>query len=95
MDGIDWCSSNDSTPCAVQHIAVPVLFGAMQGHDFLRGNEIHYETAKSKDKDLIIVEGATHLVAPCKKCSKITGKDYSNTRKNFLNHVAAWANARF
>ena len=95
MDGVDWCSSNNSTPCAIQHVTVPVLFGAMQGHYFMRDNEIHYEMAKSKDKDLIIVEGATHLVDTCKKCAKATGKDYSNARKNFFDYVAAWTNARF
>lgn len=95
MDGVDWCSSNNATPCAIQQLTVPVLFGAMQGHYFMRDNEIHYEMAKSKDKDLIIVEGATHLVDTCKKCAKATGKDYSNARKNFFDYVAAWTNARF
>ena len=37
-----------------------VLFAAMGGYTFIRDNEIHYELAASKDKDYIVVEGATH-----------------------------------
>jgi hypothetical protein len=31
LDGIDWCSSNNSTPSAVAHISVPILVMSMQG----------------------------------------------------------------
>lgn len=95
MDGIDWCSSNNSTPCAVQHISVPILIAAMGGHYFIRDNEIHFELAKSADKDFIVVEGAGHGMRRCRSCTKATGKDYSNARKNFFDYVAKWLNARF
>lgn len=94
LDGIDHCSSNNSTVCAVQHISVPVLFGAMGGHYFVRDNEIHYEVAKSKDKDLITIEGATHGITPCRECETTKGQ-YSNSVKNFFDYVAQWVNARF
>ncbi|MSP40846.1 MAG: hypothetical protein EXR70_20355 [Deltaproteobacteria bacterium] len=94
LDGLDHCSSNNSTICALQQISVPVLFGAMSGHYFVRDNEIHYEVAKSADKDFITVEGATHGITPCTECEKTPGQ-YSNTVKNFFDYVAKWVNARF
>ena len=54
MTGIDWCSSNNSTPCALQQISVPVLITAMGGHYFIRDSEIHYELAASRDKDFLV-----------------------------------------
>ena len=94
MDNIDWCSSNNSTPCALQNISVPILLGGMGGHYFIRDNEIHYEVAASQDKDYIIVEGAGHGVTPCTECETTPGQ-YSNSVKNFFDYVAAWINARF
>ena len=32
MDDIDWCSSNNSTTCAVQNISIPILITAMGGY---------------------------------------------------------------
>ena len=80
MDGIDWCSSNNSTPCALQSISVPLLITAMGGHYFIRDNEIHYEMAASKDKDFVVVEGATHGITPCTACEKTPGQ-YSNVTR--------------
>ena len=94
LDGIDHCSSNNSTVCALQQISVPVMFGAMGGHYFIRDNEIHYEFAKSKDKDFITIEGATHGITPCTQCEKTKGQ-YSNSVKNFFDYTAKWVNVRF
>jgi len=94
LDGIDHCSSNNSTVCALQSISVPVLFVAMGGHYFIRDNEIHYELAKSKDKDFITIEGATHGITPCVECETSKGQ-YSNSVQNFFDYVAKWVNARF
>src|SRR5215813_7343985 len=49
MDDIDYCSSNNSTICAIQSISIPVLFAAMGAHYFIRDNERHYDMAASKD----------------------------------------------
>ena len=95
LDGIDWCSSNNSTACGVQHISVPLLVAAMGGHYFVRDNEIHFDLAKSKDKDFIVVEGASHGMGGCERCARATGKDYSNARKNLFDYVAKWLNARY
>jgi hypothetical protein len=94
LEGIDHCSSNNSTVCALQQISVPVLFGAMGGHYFIRDNEVHYEVAKSKDKDFIAIEGATHGITPCTECETTKGQ-YGNSVKNFFDYVAKWVNARF
>jgi pimeloyl-ACP methyl ester carboxylesterase len=94
MDDIDYCSSNNSTVCAVQSISVPVLFAAMGAHYFIRDNERHYEMAKSKDKEFIVIEGAVHGFTPCTACERTPGQ-YSNTVKNLFDYAARWINARF
>ena len=94
IDNIDWCSSNNSTDCALKSISVPVLVTAMGGHYFVRDSEIHYEVAASKDKDFIVIEGATHGGTPCKPCEMTPGQ-YSNTVRNFFDYVATWINARY
>lgn len=94
MDGIDWCSSNNSTPCALRNISVPILITAMGAHYFIRDNEIHYEVAASTDKDFIVIEGAQHGITPCTACETTPGQ-YSNTVKNFFDYVQKWINARF
>ena len=94
IDNIDWCSSNNSTDCALKSISVPVLITAMGGHYFVRDSEIHYEVAASKDKEFIVIEGATHGGTPCTPCEATPGQ-YSNTVKNFFDYVAKWINARY
>ena len=95
IDDIDWCSSNNSTPCALKEISAPILIMAMGGHYFIRDNEIHYEAAASKDKDYIVVEGSVHGMTPCEACSRITGQSYSNVTRNLYDYAANWANQRF
>jgi hypothetical protein len=94
MDGIDWCSSNNSTPCALRNITVPILFTAMGAHYFIRDNEIHYEVAASADKDFVVIEGATHGIRPCTACETFPGQ-YSHSVENFAHYVEKWINARF
>jgi hypothetical protein len=95
MTDIDWCTSNNSTPCALRQITAPILITAMGGHYFIADNEIHYDVAASGDKDFIVIEGAVHGQTPCEACSKVTGQSYSNATKNLYDYVAKWANARF
>ena len=94
MDDIDWCSTNSSTPCALQNVSVPILITAMGGHYFVRDNEVHYDMAASTDKDYVVIEGATHGGTPCTACETTPG-EYSNTVKNFFDYVAEWIHARF
>jgi pimeloyl-ACP methyl ester carboxylesterase len=94
MDDIDYCSSNNSTVCAVQSISAPVLFAAMGAHYFIADNERHYDMARSKDKDFIVIEGAVHGFTPCTACERTPGQ-YSNSMKNLFDYAASWINARF
>jgi pimeloyl-ACP methyl ester carboxylesterase len=94
MNDIDWCSSNNSTPCNVAEVSVPLLVLGMGGHYFVRDNEQIFEAAASADKDYVVVDGATHNGAPCKPCEAKEG-DYSNATKNLFDYMATWANERF
>jgi pimeloyl-ACP methyl ester carboxylesterase len=93
-DGIDWCTSNNSTVCALQSISVPVLFMAMGGHYYVGDGERYFDIARSEDKDFVVIEGATHSFTPCKECEKTAGQ-YSNSMKNLFNYTATWINARY
>ncbi len=94
LDEIDWCSSNNSTDCALPNITVPTLITAMGAHYFIRDSEIHYEKSASRDKDFIVIEGATHGLAPCTACGTTPGQ-YANSQKNFFDYVTRWITARF
>jgi hypothetical protein len=94
MDDIDYCSNNNSTPCHLRQITVPILILGMGGHYFLRDNEIHYEVSASSDKEYVVIEGASHGIRPCKVCEKTPGQ-YSNTVKNTFDYMQRWINARF
>jgi hypothetical protein len=48
MDDIDYCSSNNSTVCAVQSISVPVLLMGMGAHYFIRDNERHFDIGEEQ-----------------------------------------------
>ena len=92
-DKIDWCSTNNSTPCAVAQISVPTLVMAMQGHYFIRDGELIYESAASLDKEFLVVEGATHGLGNCTACAALYGTGpYNNVPLNLWNYVATWAN---
>jgi len=91
MDGIDACSSNNSTVCALQHISVPILIVASGAHYFIRDNEIHYEIATSADKDFIVTEGAAHTGPPCVPCEQFPGQ-YANSARNQMNYMVNWLN---
>lgn len=94
LDGIDDCSSNNDTICAVKSIHVPELFAAMGAHYFVRDVEHEYDAAASRDKDFVVIEGAVHGFTPCTRCEKTPGQ-YANSEKNFFDYVAAWINKRF
>ena len=94
LDEIDWCSSNNSTHCAVATITAPILIAAMGAHYFIRDSEIHYEVSASRDKELIVVEGASHGFTPCTACETTPGQ-YGNSARNLFDHVARWIESRF
>ena len=93
---IDLCSSNNSTPCMLQQVSVPLLAAANQAsfQNLIQEVEINYLYAKSTDKDFIVVEGATTGVTPCTNCAN-PATSYANVTKNFFDYAAKWINDRF
>ena len=94
MDGIDWCSSNNSTPCNLQQMTIPLLVTAMGGHYFIRDAEQYFDMAASSDKEYYVIEGATHGGTPCTACAT-TPNQYSNATKNLFDLMQRWMEARF
>ncbi len=94
MDGIDWCTSNNSTPCNLQNVSIPLLVTAMGGHYFIRDSEIFFDMAASADKDFVVIEGATHGGTPCEDCQE-TPDQYSNATKNLFDLMQSWIEERF
>ena len=94
MDGIDWCSSNNSTPCNLQQLTIPLLVTTMGGHYFIRDAEQYFDMAASPDKDFYVIEGATHGGTECTAC-ETTPRQYSNATKNLFDLMQHWMEARF
>jgi hypothetical protein len=94
MDGIDWCSSNNSTPCNLQQVHAPLLVTAMGGHYFIRDAEQYFDMAASPDKDFYVIEGATHGGTECVPCETTPGQ-YSNATKNLFDLMQHWIDERF
>jgi hypothetical protein len=95
MDGIQWCSSNNSTNCNLQQVSVPLLVTTMGGHYFIRDGEVFFDMAASADKDYYVIEGATHGGTPCTACSAVTGQSYANATKNLFDLMRDWMSPRF
>ena len=95
-DKIDLCSSNNSTPCMLESVTVPLLAAANQAsfQNLIQEVEINYLHAGSADKDFIVVEGATTGVTPCTNCP-LPASAYSNVTKNFFDYASQWINGRF
>jgi hypothetical protein len=94
QDGIDHCSANNSTVCAVASIHVPTLITAMGGYHLLRDEELMFDKSAAADKDYIVIEGAALGYTPCKPCETTPGQ-YGNSLKNMFDYIQKWANARF
>jgi pimeloyl-ACP methyl ester carboxylesterase len=94
QDRIDYCSSNDSSICAIGYVKVPTLIEAMGGYLFVRDGERLLEHSAAKDKDYIVIAGALHSFSPCTACETTPGQ-YSNTIKNMFDYIGAWAHRRF
>ena len=61
VNQIDWCSTNNSTPCALQNISVPLLITNMGAHYFIGDGEQFYDIfAATKIRSL------SHLPAPAR-----------------------------
>jgi hypothetical protein len=94
QDGIDHCSTNNSTVCAVAAIRAPTLITAMGGYHLLRDEELMFEKSAAADKDYIVIEGAALGYTPCTACETSPGQ-YGNSLANMFDYIRKWTNERF
>jgi pimeloyl-ACP methyl ester carboxylesterase len=94
IKGIDWNSSNTSTPANIEGVHVPLLIMSMTGHYWMVPSEIFLQHASSQDKQLVFVEGASHNLTPCRACEQFPGQ-YGDTVKTTFDYVAGWLRERF
>ncbi len=83
ITGIDWASSATSAPSNVEGISVPLLILAMSCHYFIVPDEIIFDHAASRDKQLAYVEGASHGFTPCRP-------EYGDTMTRTFDYVDGW-----
>jgi hypothetical protein len=93
---IELCSSNNSTPCMLQNVSVPLLAVAHQAsfQNLIQEVEINYLNSKSADKDFVVIEGSMTSIGACTNCAR-PASEYANARKNFFDYVTKWINERF
>jgi hypothetical protein len=68
------------------------MMGMTGSHEFFSA-ETFYEHAKSTDKTLAYVEGATHGFSPCTACAVAQGKPedyYGDTVKTLFDYIDGW-----
>ena len=98
ITGIDYSSSNDTSPINVQGITVPLIIIANSGHYFIRPDEIVYNLAASADKTLAYEEGAVHGGTPCTACATALGLPsnfFGDTFGRTMDFYAEWLAARY
>jgi pimeloyl-ACP methyl ester carboxylesterase len=83
ITGVDWASSSTSAPTNVERIRVPLLIMTMTCHYFVVPDEIIFDHAGSKDKQIAYVEGASHGFTPCRP-------EYGDTMKRTFDYVDGW-----
>ena len=87
--GIEWTSSYSSPPGNIKDIKIPLLvMGMTGGWEYLAAETI-YENARSSDKTLAFVEGASHGYSTCKPCEKTPGQ-FGDTLKTTYDYVDKW-----
>jgi pimeloyl-ACP methyl ester carboxylesterase len=92
IQGVDWSSSYALPAGSVRTVSVPLLTLGMTGHWEYLAAEIIYENARSADKTIAFVEGATHLFTTCTRCEKTPGQ-YGDTLKTTYDYVDRWLSA--
>jgi hypothetical protein len=86
ITGIDWSSSSSSSISNIEGITVPTLIMAMSCHYFLVPDEIMFDHSGAKDKEYVLVEGASHTFTPCRP-------EYGDTEKRLFDYMASWLSA--
>ena len=89
INGVDWSSSYSVPPGSVRGITKPLLTMGMTGSYEFMAAELIYENAKSADKSIAFVEGASHNFTPCNECETVPGL-YGDTLKTTFDYVDKW-----
>jgi hypothetical protein len=83
ITGIDWASSNTSTPSNIEGVTVPLLIMPNTCHYFMVPDEIIFQHARSVDKEIVFVEGAAHGITPCRP-------EFGDTVKRAFDYIDGW-----
>ena len=89
IHGVDWSSSYSLPEGNVETITAPLLTLGMTGHWEFLATELIYEHARSADKTIAFVEGATHLFTTCSKCERTPGQ-FGDTLKTTYDYADRW-----
>jgi hypothetical protein len=81
--GVDWKTSNTSTPVSAEGIHVPTLMLTMTCFQFVVPSEIVFDHLAAADKTFAAVEGSEHFFTPCKP-------EYGDTKKRAFDFVDNW-----
>ena len=87
--GVIWRSSRGSIPGNVEGVTVPLLTMGMTGSFEMGAAEFIHNHAKSADKTLIYIEGASHGYPTCKACEKTPGQ-YGDSIKTIYDQADKW-----
>jgi pimeloyl-ACP methyl ester carboxylesterase len=88
VSGIDWQSTYNNSPGAVEKIKGPLLVVGMSASSLVVSQETIFKNAASKDKALVYIEGATHMTTP------VNG-NYGNTNATTVNYIDSWLSQKF
>ena len=83
VTGVEWKSSNMSTPGAAEGVALPTMVVAMTCFMFVVPSEVIYDHLAARDKTLVGVEGSGHLFTPC-------SPEFGDTKKRLFDYVDNW-----
>lgn len=89
VQGIDWTSSYCCTPGNIMGVSVPLLVMGMTGSYEYLASETIYHKAKSADKTLAFVEGASHNFITATECENHPGQ-FGDTAKTLFDFVGSW-----
>ena len=87
--GVQWTSTYASPPGNVQSISAPILLMGMTGSFEGWASEMIYDLAKSPDKEVAFIDGATHGYGTCKPCEKTPGQ-FGDTQKTTYDYADKW-----
>jgi pimeloyl-ACP methyl ester carboxylesterase len=87
--GVDYSSSYSCPPGNVREITAPLLAAGMTGSWEYLAAETIYENAKSKDKTLVFIEGASHTFTTAQETESYPGQ-WGDTKKTLYDYIDKW-----